>query len=58
MTAPTPNAALAKVRDLLVQFPWSNYGLDETDDAETDWADDLAARLVAEIFGSRPDGAA
>lgn len=62
MTAPTPNAALEqaalamRIRDVLVQFDWSNFGLDLVDDAETEWADALAEDLVAEIFGPRPDG--
>lgn len=59
MSAPTPNAEMVRlqelVRERLVRFDWSNYGLDLMDDAEPDWADDLAGRLVAEIFGPRPE---
>lgn len=59
MTALIPNAELdriqALVRKRLIRFDWSNYGLDLMEDAEPDWADDLAGRLVAEIFGPRPE---
>lgn len=57
MTAPTPNAALAAIRDRLVSFNWSNYGLDVIDEADTEWADALAQEIHAEIFGPRPDAA-
>jgi len=65
VTAPTPNAALAQqaideIRRTLIRFDWSNYSLDFMEDAQPDWADDLAERVyvrVAEIFGPRPDGA-
>jgi hypothetical protein len=59
VTALIPNAELdrlqALVRERLIRFDWSNYGLDLMEDAEPDWADDLAGRLVAEIFGPRPE---
>lgn len=62
MTA--PNAALAQrvineIRQKLIGFDWSNYGLDLMEDAQPDWADDLAERIfveVAEHFGPRPNG--
>lgn len=56
MTA--PNAVLAAIRDRLVSFNWSNYGLDLIDDADTEWADVLAQEIHAEVVGPRPAGAA
>lgn len=65
MTAPTPNAALmrraeSEIRRQIINFNWSNYGLDLVESVEYfDWADELTNRIcarVAEIFGPRPDG--
>ena len=41
------------IRDVLVQFNWSNYGLDSVDDAETEWAEDLARDIAGKVHAAQ-----
>jgi hypothetical protein len=45
------------VRDELVEFDWSYFGLDAVDEADTEWADSLAeliVRRVAKLVAAPP----
>lgn len=35
-----------KLVKILAEFDWHNFGLDEVEDAELDWADALAEQIL------------
>jgi hypothetical protein len=37
------------IHDELVAFDWSDFGLDVVDEADTDWADNLAGLIAQQV---------
>lgn len=46
----------ATIRDELLTFRWSNYGLDEVDEADTEWADHLADEIATALNAKATEG--
>lgn len=49
-----PGTAHERVKKTLLEFSWSNHGLDEVEDTcddpgAQDWADELAAEIIADL---------
>lgn len=42
-------ARRARIVDAIITFDWHNYGLDEVDEADTEYADALADKIAAAI---------
>ena len=43
--------AQVTVRQAISRFRWSNYGLDEVEDADPEWKGDLALHITEAVFG-------